>query len=77
MFFIHLLLSRVSNSKTMAHRCLYTMWMRAITRELADPKPCRPHLEWLVSQLEKSVAAEKSVNEYSRRLIDELAADLD
>jgi hypothetical protein len=53
------------------------MWMRAITRELADPKPCRPHLEWLVSQLEKSVAAEKSVNEYSRRLIDELAADLD
>ena len=61
----------------MARPCLYTMWMRAITKELTCPKPCRPHLEWLVSQLEKSVAADKMVNEFSRSLIDELAADLD
>jgi len=61
----------------MAHRSLYTMWMRAITAELNSPKPYRNRLEWLCDHLEKSVAAEKMVNEFSRNLIDELAADLD
>lgn len=53
------------------------MWMRAITAELNSPKPYRNRLEWLCDHLEKSVAAEKMVNEFSRNLIDELAADLD
>jgi hypothetical protein len=61
----------------MAHRCLYTMWMRAINAELTSPKPYRNRLEWMVTHLEKSIAAEKMVNEFSRNLIDELAADLD
>lgn len=61
----------------MANRCLYTMWMRAITSELNNPKPYRNRLEWMCCQIEKSVAAEKMVNEFSQSLIDELAADLD
>jgi hypothetical protein len=61
----------------MAHRSLYTMWMRAISAELNSPKPYRNRLLWLCDHLEQSVAAEKMVNEFSRNLIDELAADLD
>ena len=61
----------------MAGRSLYTMWMRAITAELNSPKPYRNRLLWLCDHLEKSVAAEKMVSEFSRNLIDELAADLD
>jgi hypothetical protein len=53
------------------------MWMRAINAELTSPKPYRNRLEWMVTHLEKSIAAEKMVNEFSRNLIDELAADLD
>ena len=53
------------------------MWMRAITSELNNPKPYRNRLEWMCCQIEKSVAAEKMVNEFSQSLIDELAADLD
>ena len=53
------------------------MWMRAITTELNSPKPSRKHVEWLCDHLEKSIAVEKSVAEFSRKLIDELAADLD
>jgi hypothetical protein len=53
------------------------MWMRAITAEMNSPKPYRNRLEWLVVHLEHTVAAEKMVNEFSRNLIDELAADLD